>query len=287
MTSVLQLYPLPARELALEGLYLGHDLRGQAAAREQPFVYSNYVTSLDGRIAIPRPDGAGLTVPSQVANPRDWRLFQELAVQADVIISSGRYLRDYAAGQAQEILQVYDDPRFTDLRQWRLDRGLPPQPDIVVVSASLKFPIPAALVEGGRRVVVFTHGQADSERVHALERNAGTVVFAGGDAVQGAAMIEALAGLGYRMIYLATGPQVHHLLLDDDVLDRLYLTLAHRLLGAERFSTVVEGALLDPPVDMTLVSAYLDPVALGGLGQLLLSYDRARGGEHLGGPTRV
>jgi riboflavin biosynthesis pyrimidine reductase len=266
MTSVLQLYPLPARELALEGLYLGHDLRGQAAAREQPFVYSNYVTSLDGRIAIPRPDGAGLAVPSQVANPRDWRLFQELAVQADVIISSGRYLRDYAAGQAQEILQVYDDPRFTDLRQWRLDRGLPPQPDIVVVSASLKFPIPAALVEGGRRVVVFTHGQADSERVHALE---------------------ALAGLGYRMIYLATGPQVHHLLLDDDVLDRLYLTLAHRLLGAERFSTVVEGALLDPPVDMTLVSAYLDPVALGGLGQLLLSYDRARGGEHLGGPTRV
>lgn len=274
MTSILQLYPLPARELALEGLYLGHNLRGQAAAKEQPFVYSNYVASLDGRIAIPRTDSSGLAVPSQVANPRDWRLFQELAVQADVIISSGRYLRDYAEGQAQEILQVYDDPRFADLRQWRLDRGLPPQPDIAVVSASLEFPVPPALVAEGRRVVVVTHGRANRERVRQLERVAGTVVMAGESAVRGSAMIEALTGLGYQLIYMATGPQVHHLLLGDRVLDRLYLTLANRLLGATRFSTIVEGDLLQPPVDLTLNTAYLDPVAIDGLGQLLLSYDR-------------
>ncbi len=275
MTPIVQLYPLPARELALEGLYLGQDLRGLAAARERPFVYSNYASSLDGRIAVPRADGRGLIVPPQVANPRDWRLFQELAVQADVIISSGRYLRDYAEGRAQEILQVYGDPRFADLRQWRLDRGLAPQPAVAVVSASLEFPVPAALVTGGRRVVVVTHSEANGERVHQLEREAGTVVFAGDSAVRGGAMIEALAGLGYRLIYMATGPQVHHLLLSDGAVDRLYLTLASRLLGAVPFSTIVEGELLQPPFDVTLNTAYLDPVALDGLGQLLLSYDRA------------
>ena len=50
----------------------------------------------------------GMTVPKATSNERDWRLFQELAVQADIIISSGRYLRDYAEGQTQEILSVYD-----------------------------------------------------------------------------------------------------------------------------------------------------------------------------------
>ena len=53
----------------------------------RPFVYTNYVTSIDGRIAIPRPEGQGMMVPKETANDRDWRLFQELAVQADVIIS--------------------------------------------------------------------------------------------------------------------------------------------------------------------------------------------------------
>ena len=80
-------------------------------------------------------------VPKDTANERDWRLFQELAAQADLIISSGRYLRDWADGRAQEILQT-DDPRFADLRQWRQDRGLSPQPDIAIISGSLNFPVP-------------------------------------------------------------------------------------------------------------------------------------------------
>ena len=36
-----------------------------------------------------------------------------------LVITTGRYLRDYAAGKAQEILRVYDDPRFADLKAWR------------------------------------------------------------------------------------------------------------------------------------------------------------------------
>ena len=103
--TVIRLYPQPSREAPLQGLYLDHDLRRHAEGLGRPFVYSNFVTSLDGRIAVPGPTGSGLIVPKQIANPRDWRLFQELAVQADLIISSGRYLRDYAEGHAEEILR--------------------------------------------------------------------------------------------------------------------------------------------------------------------------------------
>lgn len=277
MTSaILRLYPPPSQELPLQGLYLADDLRGlQAGLPDRPFVYTNYVASLDGRIAVPHPSEPGLTVPKQVANDRDWRLFQELAVQADVILTSGRYLRDYAAGRAQEILRVYDDPRFADLRDWRLARGLSPLPDLAVISASLDFPIPEALTRAGRSVVVLTTAETDQDRAQALKAQLGRVLVAGQERVAGAPLVDQLGGLGYRLIYNATGPQVMHLLLADDRLDRLYMTVANRLLGGEPYATIVEGPLLAPAVGMRLRAAYLDPHGLEGLGQMFLSYDRA------------
>jgi riboflavin biosynthesis pyrimidine reductase len=275
VNHVTRLYPLPTKELPLHGLYLGHAVWQQAAEMGRPLVYANFVTSLDGRIAVPGPTGSGLVVPKEVANSRDWRLFQELAVQADVVISSGRYLRDYASGHAQEILRVYDDPQFADLAQWRVQRGLSPQPDIAVISASLDFPVPEALLVGGRRVVIFTTEQADQQRVRELEDHAGRVVVAGEATVTGDRLVQAMAELGYRAIYSASGPKVLHLLLAAGVLDRLYLTLANRLLGGDLFSSIVEGPLLAPAAGMRLATVYLDAAGLDGLGQLLLSYQRA------------
>ncbi len=274
MDTILQLYPTPARETALEGLYLGHELRGEHVALGRPFVYTNYVTSIDGRIAIPRAGGKGMEVPKATSNDRDWRLFQELAVQADCIISSGRYLRDYAEGQAQEILRVYDEPRFADLGRWREARGLPRYPDLAVISGSLDFPIPSFLTQEGRQVVVITHGAADRERMARLENEGARVVMAGERDVRGGQTIAALGDLGYRTIYMATGPRVHHLLLADNALDRLYTTVAHRLLGGQPFSSLVEGELLQPAAGLRLHALYFDPHALDGLGQQFVCYTR-------------
>ncbi|MEA3335307.1 MAG: dihydrofolate reductase family protein [Chloroflexota bacterium] len=276
MKPVLELFPGCGREHSLEGLYLAHDVRQYAEENTTPFVYSNFVTSLDGRIAIPGPTGSGLVVPEQIANPRDWRLFQELAVQADVIISSGRYLRDYAQGNAQDILRVHEDPRFADLAAWRAGRGLSPQPDLAVISGSLDFPIPAELTVSGRRVVVFTSSQVDPDRVSAIESQTGQVVVAGDKKVTGTGLVAAMGALGYQTVYSASGPKVLHLLLESDVLDRLYLTLANRILGGDPFATIVAGDLLQPAVDMSFFSIYLDPQAFDGLGQLLLGYERKR-----------
>lgn len=273
--DVTRLYPQPAATRPLDGLYLAHDLRAQAADRERPFVYANFVTSLDGRIAVPDPDKGGLKVPAAIANQRDWRLFQELAVQADLIITTGRYLRDYAAGKAQEILQVYDNPAFADLNAWRQARGLSPQPDLVVVSSSLDFPIPYALRRQERRVVVVTGRRADPARIARIEAQLGEVVVAGESLVQGGPFVDVLAAQGYRTVYSAAGPRILRMLLADDVLDRLYLTTAPRILGGQPFAAIVDGPLLDPPVDMTLRTLYYDAAGLDSLGQLLACYARA------------
>jgi riboflavin biosynthesis pyrimidine reductase len=272
--NLLQLYPGPTREIPLEGLYLNADLRGYAQDRQQTFVYANFISSLDGRIAIPHPSQERTIVPDSTANPRDWRLFQELAVQADVLITTGRYLRDYAEGRAQEILSVYDEPRFADLAEWRAKRGLSPHPVLAVVSASLDFIIPPILSQGERDILLITTRRYNPDRLDSLKGQVRDVILAGDERVDGCQMIHDLSKLGYQTIYSSSGPKILHMLASANVLDRLYLTTAHRLLGGAPFSSILEGSLLDPIPSFRLQALYLDPHALDGDGQMFAIYDR-------------
>jgi riboflavin biosynthesis pyrimidine reductase len=274
MRQITRLYPFPTHEQRLTGTYLAHRLRDEIKSNGKPFVYANFVTSLDGRIAIQDPKNSAMVVPDNVANARDWRLYQELASQADLIISSGRYLRDWAAGKAQEILRV-DDPEFADLKEWRLSQGLSPQPDIAIISRSLDFPMPDVLTAGGRKFLVCTTSDADPVRIREIKSKAAEVIVGGEEGVSGDQMVQSMGELGYQVIYSAAGPQILHLLLVGEVLDRLYLTITHRLLGGETFSSILEGELLSPAAGMHLESIYLDQYALDGLGQLFCCYDQA------------
>jgi riboflavin biosynthesis pyrimidine reductase len=152
-------------------------------------------------------------------------------------------------------------------------RGLSSQPDIAIVSNSLDFPIPDVLTKNGRRVVVFTSGEPDGGRVAEIEENAGIVVNAGKNGVNGKKMVETLAELGYQTIYSGAGPKILHLLLTSQVLNRLYLTQVPRLLGGDPFSSIVEGNLFNPAPNLKLNTIYHDPTGVDGLGQLFLSYD--------------
>jgi len=274
MKPILQLYPLPGAERELEGLYLAHDLRRFHANTGEPYIYANFITSLDGRIAIERPRGKGLMVPKDTSNPRDWRLYQELAAQADLFLSTGRYLRDWAEGHAQEILQT-DNPKFADLREWRVARGLKPQPDIAIISSTLDFPLPKVLTEGGRKAIFFTTAKPDLKRVREIEKEAGPVIVAGRKRVSGKLLKQRIRELGYGTVYSGAGPQVLHMLLEGQVLDRLYLTFANRILGGEKFDTFVKGELLKPPVNFKLNTLSIDPLGLDGLGQMFVSYNRS------------
>ena len=269
-----QLYPAPLRDLPLKNLYLSHHIR-QLAASTGTYVYANFVTSLDGRIAITPENSSSLTIPKNVANERDWRLFQELAAQADIIISSGRYLRDWAAGEAQEILQV-DDPRFVDLRRWRQQHGLPAHPDIAILSQSLEFPLPKVLTAEGRRMIVFTAGKPDQQRVKEIESNGGQVFITGDGAVDGRVVVKELQDLGYRLVYSAAGPKILHTLLAADVLDRLYLTVTNRILGGTKIATITDGPLLSPHHSLQISTIYLDQHGNDHLSQLFLAFDRIR-----------
>jgi hypothetical protein len=93
------LYPEPHHH-ALEGLYLSSELR-RCVSSDSVYIYSNFITSLDGRVAVANKTSGELSVPQDTANPRDWRLLLELAAPADAIIVSGRYVRQLDEGKAQ------------------------------------------------------------------------------------------------------------------------------------------------------------------------------------------
>lgn len=270
--EILQLYPLPSSERDLAGTYLSHDLRQYSRNTQEPYIYANFVSSIDGRIAIKRPRGKGMMVPKTTSNDRDWRLYQELAAQSDLILSTGRYLRDWAEGHAQEILQT-DNPKFADLREWRVARGLKPHPDIAIISSSLDFPIPKVLTADGRRAIFITTANPNPKRVSEIQAQAGPVFVAGKTRVSGALLKRQIQSLGYQTVYSGAGPQVLHLLLAGGVLNRLYLSSANRLLGGDEFDTFVKGELLKPPANLKMKTLYFDPFGLDGLGQMFISYD--------------
>lgn len=273
-SHILKLYPPPAMERPLEGLYLEQDLRAQAADRGRPWVLANFITSLDGRIAVAPASDKPPTVPELLINPRDWRLFQEIAVQADLWFISGRYLREHARGAAQELLKIEQESSWADLLAWRASRGLPRRPAIAILSTRLDFDLPPSLLDLHTPPLILTTEQAPEERLRALQSQGAEALPLGKDTIEGPRLLEALAARGHRLIFSAAGPRIAHMLLRQGALDRLYLTLASRMLGGERFASILEGERISPPADWSLRSLHFDPHALEGAGQLYACFDR-------------
>lgn len=271
--ELLRLFPAPLEVVALKGLYLNQRLQ-KLGTSSQPFVYTNFIASLDGRISLEHPERKTHVVPSATANPRDWRLFQELAAQADVLITSGRYIRQLAQNVAQDILPISGKPDYADLIEWRQTQGLAPQPAIVIVSASLNIPIPETLLNSDRTIYVATGSEANPSRVQAIEAKGIQVIFAGsGLRVQGHQLITALGQKGLTTIYMIAGPEVLNTLVADEMLNRLYLTQSLRILGGESFDTLLKGERLDPPADFNLHSLYYDTVAGKKANQIFAIYE--------------
>ncbi len=269
--SVQCLFPPSSHTKPLQGLYLDCCLHQQAAIGEV-FIYSNYIASLDGRIALRDSQTGEFSVPASIGNKRDWRLYQELAAQADIMITSARYFRQLDKGCAQDLLPVGQEPDYADLARWRSEQGLKPQPDVVIISASLDIPLAAVKSLQNRRVWVLTVQGADASRRKQLEDvGVGVVQIAleqeNAGKVQGKAVQCFLIEHGYRSAYMIAGPAIHYTLLADGVLNRLFLTTHFSLLGQHDFHTILQGDMA--PVMAELRALYLD---YGGK-QMFAQYD--------------
>lgn len=266
-----RLYPLPHARVNLKGLYLAEGL-DRLASPQRPLLYSNFVCSLDGRVAVRSGQGPW-QVPPDIANPRDWRLYQELGASADAWITTGRYLRSLPRDVAQHGIGLDSREAYSDLIAWRAARGLPRQPAAVILSASLDFHLPDALANATDRVMIVTVATAARDRIARLEQRGAIVLRVGeGDSVDPRQMVETLVAQGLYRLYCTAGPRTLHGLLAAGVVSRLYLTLSHRLLGGSEFETLIEGPRFPLPIDMQLESLYHDPHGAHGANQSFAAF---------------
>jgi len=275
----LRLHPGPPQEAAVAGIYLAHALHRLGSAA-RPFVYADFVASLDGRIALDDPRSGESRLPAALRSAHDFRLLLELAAQADCLITHGGYLRAIAAGGLDDILQVGTREGTRDLAQWRKANGLAPQPAVAIASASLDFPIPTSLAQHGQRVLVATGAAAPADKLAQLRAQGCEVIVAGqGRYVEGAPLTRALGALGFRSLFLLAGPRMLETMLRDRVLARLYLTIAHCLLGGAAFHSLIAGPELGPAGRLLLSSLHYDAAEPEGAGQWFAQFEAPRAGS--------
>jgi riboflavin biosynthesis pyrimidine reductase len=284
MQMIDQVFPVQ-RQVSLEGLYLDERLMDLAMKLGRSLVLADYLTDQNEVIARAGKDG-DFQIPAELKNASDWRLYQELMAQANVIISGGAYFKRLKARGAQDILYQFDPGQaFEQLGEWRLRAGYQKRsPDLAILSRRLDFELPNELVESGRRVVIFTtDAMANSARAKALQAGNTTIVGSGEPGVEGGRLIATLAGeMDYRVIMMVSGPHVLDLLLRAKRLDRLYVTRAQVEIPLDDPSTVqtmlLGGKVISELQEFRLAhqfrQASVETEAGSPISQSFLRYDR-------------
>ncbi|MGZ8946321.1 MAG: RibD family protein [Methylococcaceae bacterium] len=267
--KLLRLYPQPGENCPITGLYLTHKLHSLIST-ESFLVYANFLSSLDGRIALEDVTQNITYIPKHLTTATDFRLFMELHAQADCLITHGGYMRALSEGRLGNILQIKDK----DLVDWRRNNELKAQPSVIIASASLNFPMHTSLHEHAQTVYIATGRNADPDRIRYWQNLGYPILIAGEDRmVHGAPLIHELRGLGYKSIYLIAGPQMLDTVIREKQLSRLYLTITHQLLGGTDFRTLLTGSMLGLEGNLKLKSLYYDPYSPPGSGQFFMQFD--------------
>ncbi|WP_209323638.1 pyrimidine reductase family protein [Brevibacterium renqingii] len=192
-----------------------------AVDRSQPrhecWVAGHTVAGLDGTASIHGRVGALSTAPDQ-------DLFRRMRQIADVVMVGAQTVRSegYAPMRLNE-----------DAQTQRRARGQSEMPPVAVVSRSLDLDWSSQVFAGApehARTIVITCAKADPERLAAAEQ-AATIIIAGEDRVEPAKALQALAGLGYRVVLCEGGPRWLGELVAADRLDELCLSISPMMGG--------------------------------------------------------
>ena len=264
--EVIRLFPGVGETEPLQGLYLRRPILA-GGNRTRPIVYANFLSSMDGRIALYNTQQDEHVLPSQLKCDEDFQLFLELYAQADCIITHGGYMRSLAAGRLGNVLQLPQLESTQYLHDWREEQGMASAPDVIILSGSLDFPWHESLDDSGQNVHIATGGGAQERQKQAWQQ-AGHHVhqFGGSEHVDVEALMKFLKQQGYKSVYLIAGPHLLQDLILHSWVDRIFLTISQQFLGGESFKTLLSGPVLGDHGQLQLQYLYMDPEGSNGVG---------------------
>lgn len=231
-------------------------LYGYPPALERPWVRVNFVSSLDGAVAV---DGhsAGLGTPA------DKRVFGLLRELADAIV--------VGAGTARA--ENYGGARTSDERAARRRSvGLSAVPPVVVVTASGRLdPSSRLFTDTSVPPLILTSERADADHLTHLRAAGGDVEIVAENEVSGDAIVAALQRRGLRRVLCEGGPGLFGTLTTEGVVDELCLTTTPLLVAGHAGRIAVSPLTKATPMTLEHVLGDED-------GTLLTRWVRSRAG---------
>jgi riboflavin-specific deaminase-like protein len=196
------------------------------------------VATADGRITI-----GGRSGP--IGNEADRELFHELRAQADAVMIGAGTLRTERYGRL-----IRDAVR----RERRQRAGLDPDPLAIVVSARLALDADIPLLQDpDSRVVVLTASDAEIEGARAqVEYLRSCSDDTPGVIALSPLLRELRQERGVSTVLCEGGPVLNATLLEERLVDELFLSIAPKLAGGTG-QTIVSGPEFEPVIGMELV----------------------------------
>ncbi|BDB59143.1 hypothetical protein RDE2_09370 [Rhodococcus sp. RDE2] len=224
----------------------------------RPWMRINFVSSLDGAVAVEGRSGA-------LGSPADKKVFGLLRELADVILVGAGTVRaeNYGGARTGEAL-----------RARREEAGLAPIPPIAVVTASCDLPTDLRLfTDTTIPPVVLTTARAPEAARRAVEAAGGDVRVIADAVIDGPSLLAAIGEAGWFRVLCEGGPNLFGRMIEDGVVDELCLTWAPVLAAgnAARIAhsptaalTPLRRAHLVCDDDGTLLTRWVRPDALEG-----------------------
>ena len=204
-----------------------------ALVRERPTVIANFVSSVDGVVALGPSEPAAGGGEISGFSEADTFMMALLRGIADVVIVGAGTVR---VGSRHEWTPRRVQPALAGVfAAWREELWLAPQPTTIVVTASGNLdPGHPGLSAPDVPVIVATT-QAGAERLTAqpLPPNMRVEAVGSGDRVPAGAILELVQGTGARLALCEGGPHLFGELLRARLVDELFLTLAPQVIGRD------------------------------------------------------
>lgn len=211
---------------------------------DRPYIFTNTVTTLDGKLILGEPGSSA----KGLGSPVDQRLMHRLETHADAILIGSGTLR------ADTHLQY------------------PPEVFRAVVTTSGDLPLEHRFFQAPGRALVFAPTHLPVDQQASIQRVA-TLHLVGETRVDVRDIITILhTHYEVRYLLMEGGGNLNFSLFDADLVDEVFLTLAPKVKGGGHLPTMVDGAGLprERVPQYELVSAYLEG------SELFLRYRRQR-----------